>query len=676
MARPARDLKHTIVLQNRWALGDTVCLSALVRDIQRAYPGKYTLLMSGHYKNVFWRNNPHCRVQQAEEKGQLVQLAYIEGIKAAGRGAKKHFLSYFHHDFELKTGIKVPVTEPRGDIHFSEDEKRPPLNKRYWVVVAGGKKDMTAKIWYAHRFQETVDTLAKLGIRCVQAGADFNNHFHPRLVNCDQFIGRTNNERELFRLIAHADGVICGVTGAMHIAAVFDKPCVVIAGGREEPWWEAYTNCYYPHSFGPTCKPVKVEHTFLHTIGLLDCCQDKGCWKDRTVPIEQADHVNSQKRFALCKQPVRTLPQAVPLCLDMVTVNHVVEAVMNYYEKGILPPISQPKSKPAEPITLPTDYPLVDETGKQVGRSGDYLRALEMPLGPPPALKGLLVEDLDDRTKQEVLKGGWREHPLPAEAQFKPNKLLDHPDVGGKFTVFVLTYGDNYKLAERCIGSIIDKSPPGRLDLRVAANQVCDKTMNYLASFGTSAITTTYFDTGSRKKYPAMRQMFWDEKHPITTKYVLWFDDDSWVIDKDWLTRLAEEIIQNHKNGCRMYGTKFFHDLMPYRRQGFSPEKWFHAATWWQKRNLFMSGGARETPNGSQIVFCTGGFWALATEVIRKADIPDVRLNHNGGDITIGEQVHQAGFKVKDFCRGKRPVCWSDAPRRGYKEDFPWSKVQ
>jgi hypothetical protein len=26
-----------------------------------------------------------------------------------------------------------------------------------------------------------------------------------------------------------------------------------------------------PGAFGEKCAPVKVEHTFLHTIGLLDC---------------------------------------------------------------------------------------------------------------------------------------------------------------------------------------------------------------------------------------------------------------------------------------------------------------------------------------------------------------------------------------------------------------------
>jgi hypothetical protein len=188
--------------------------------------------------------------------------------------------------------------------------------------------------------------------------------------------------------------------------------------------------------------------------------------------------------------------------------------------------------------------------------------------------------------------------------------------------------------------------------------------------------TMLYVDHGSRRKYPAMRQMFHDPACPITTKYVCWFDDDSWIVDPNWLTLLGQEIVANHSQGTRMYGTKFIHDLMPYRREGFTPEKWFQCGGWWKSRWLYLTNGRTTAPNGSAILFCTGGFWALATETIRVGDIPDVRLNHNGGDICLGAQVHQTGAEIKDFCRGKKPVRWSDAPRRGYHEVFPWTKYR
>lgn len=228
---------------------------------------------------------------------------------------------------------------------------------------------------------------------------------------------------------------------------------------------------------------------------------------------------------------------------------------------------------------------------------------------------------------------------------------------------------------ERCLGSILDTCPRHRFDLRVALNQPSPRLLDYVQAFDKKTITKVYVDRGTRKKYPAMREMFWDEAHPIETPYICWFDDDSWCRKRDWMPLLAQSIRANHPQQGRLYGARMYHDLMGVKRAGALREKWFQAATWWKGRHLFSAGGMRLSPNGSQIVFASGGFWALATHVIREADIPDIRLNHNGGDCTIGCQVTQAGYKVVDFSPrpGKDIIAWSDAPRRGYREAFPWA---
>jgi hypothetical protein len=630
----------TIILHNQWALGDTICLSALVRDVQLTYPKQYRLLMSGHYKGV-WKHSPYCELLSGTPDAITIKPEYVDGIKEAGRGVKHHFLSWFHKDFQAQTGITVPVTQPKGSIFLSDAEKDNRLfTGRYWIVLSGGKNQMTAKIWSTDRFQQVVDTLAAQGVRCVQAGHGFTRHFHPPLQNCESAVNKTEDIRDLFSLIYHCEGVICGITGPMHIAAVFDKPCVVIAGGREEPWWEAYTNAYYPTAFGPECARVTVEHRFLHTVGLLDCGinnLNKGCWRSRTVAIEPNDHNTREGREGLCKKPVREGLQQIPECLKMIEVDHVVEAVMSYYESGQLPPISSPKR--------------IYSDGN---RSVEVTSTIHVPATFEPY------------------------HVLPQErAPEDPTYVtMDHPFIGGKFTVCVLCHGDYLDLARRCIESIRNHSPAHRIDLRVALNQPSIRILDYFKTFSSDAITKLYTDLGDRRKYGAMREMFWDAQHPITTPYVLWFDDDSHVVDPTWLIQTADCIAQNHGNGGRLYGTKFIHDLLTYKRKGFNPEKWFKASDWWKNEWMHTAKGAQRAPNGSEIVFASGGFIALATEVIRSVNIPDVRLNHNGGDIVVGAQVNQAGYKVIDFCRGKKPVRWSDHPRRGYQEDFPWSTVK
>lgn len=621
MNRPA------FIIHAENALGDTVCLSALVRDIQLAYPGQYDIQVSGHYSGVYWRNNPHCRVDVVGAKGRKIKLEYVPGIQAAGHGCKKHFLSYFHQRFAEQTGIRVPVFHPHGDIHLSREEQAKEIFPgRYWVVMAGGKRDMTAKIWYAKRFQETVDALAARGITCVQAGARFERHYHPKLPNCHSVVGATNNERDFFTLISKAEGVICGITAAMHIAAVFHKPCVVIAGGREEPWWEAYTNAYAPEGFGPECKPVEVEHVFLHTVGLLDCGLGnlhKGCWRSRAVPIDADDRTNAKKKIKLCTKPTVDGPQTAPECMHMITVDHVVEGVMSYYESGRLPPIGQPSKRYHLPVTEPA--------------VSNWLPA-EVPVRRP--------EDPD-------------------------LSVLDHPHIGGRFTVFVLGHGEYHTLFQRCIASLLTANGHRRLDIRVALNQPNKKMLEYATAFPKEVISKVYVDHGTRRKYPAMREMFWDALHPITTKYLMWFDDDSHVGDSKWLVKLGEAIVANHPLGCRMYGPKYFHAVSPTSKSALGIE-WFKQARWWKNEWLHLSGGQRRAPNGNQIVFASGGFWALATETMRAADIPDVRLNHNGGDITIGCQLVQAGGKLFNFTPDKSIVIWSDAKRRGFQESFPW----
>lgn len=675
---------HTFIIKNDWALGDTVCLSALSRDIHRAYPGKYAVEMIGSYSGVFWRNNPHARQAPNEPHGQLVKLEYRRGIEESNAGAKIHFLSWFHRSFHAQTGIRVPVTEPKGDIHLTPQEAKNKPEGRYWVVVAGGKKDMTAKVWSALYWQETVDTLARLGVRCVQAGGDFDRHFHPTLSGVEQYVGKTRNERDFMALIAGSEGVICGITAAMHIAAVFDKPCVVIAGGREPPWWESYTNCYSPTAFGKECSPVKVEHTFLHTMGLLDCNGNltRGCWKDRTVPLEQADYTIPKQKRRLCVKPTTAGNQAIPSCMKLITPDHVVEAVMNYYEKGVIPPIGTPTRK----YSLPQVMPDTNQIGKDIKAVEELLPKLAAGLGVDLAAPGgdKQVNSLwDISTKPPTLSSwqpGWdRQLPKRVESLVgeKPEfAVLDHPYVGGMFTLFALGFGDNLGLIERCLGSILDTCPRHRFDLRVALNQPSDRVVRYVNGLKDGgAVTKVYMDFKDRKKYPAMRTMFRDTDHPITTPYVCWFDDDSWCRRPDWMPLLAQKIITNHPQQGRLYGAWMYHDLAGVKREGAPKDKWFKDAPWWKGRQLYSAGGRRLSPNGSQIVFASGGFWALSTEVIREQDIPDARLNHNGGDITIGAQVTQAGYKVVDFSPRpqKEIIAWSDAERRGYREGFPWA---
>ncbi len=319
------------ILLVQWrAPGDTICSTAAVRDLAMHHPGRFEIHIAGACSAI-WDGNPHIAHYWSAQypRGMpRIELSYHSALAAANH-VRLHFLTAFHRLLEEQLNIDLPVQRARGDLHLARGERSySSIDGRYWLMVAGGMHQIRTKIWPADYAQETVRQLSALGIRVVQVGARYHGHEHPALHGVIDLVGRTTL-REMLRLVFHADGVICPVTFAMHAAAAFDKPCVVIAGGREPWWWESYTNSADRH-FGPDCPPVKVPHRFLHTQGRLDCCHDGGCWKTTLPtlgPPGPHDCVDTRLTAA---------GRLIPACLAGITPVMVVQAVQSYYAEGLL----------------------------------------------------------------------------------------------------------------------------------------------------------------------------------------------------------------------------------------------------------------------------------------------------------------------------------------------------
>ena len=250
--------------------------------------------------------------------------------------------------------------------------------------------------------------------------------------------------------------------------------------------------------------------------------------------------------------------------------------------------------------------------------------------------------------------------------------MMDHPLIGGTFTVFVLCYGEYFDLAAACLDSILSTLPIERLDLRIGLNAVCDETRAYVRSLPATKI---YEDASNAGKYVIMRTMFHDPECPITTTHLAWFDDDARIVKGSIWQRLADAIVVNHPHGARLYGRIMHHDLTEVVPVGGDPTRWFREATWWRGKEMFVGRGPQTAPNGTFIHFAVGWFWCMATEMIRAADIPDVRLVHNGGDIACGEAVRQAGGKLLPLNVDSEYI-WSPSDgRRGKAVLFPWVPI-
>jgi ADP-heptose:LPS heptosyltransferase len=302
-----------LILRSFQSPGDVVMLTAAVRDLHAAHPGQFVTDVRTSAEDL-WLHNPHITQLQERESGVQVLEMHYPLIHHCNQ-RPYHFIHGYAQFLEEQLGVCVPVTRFHGEVYLSDEEKRSPLPAewavpdRFWIIVAGGKYDFTAKWWEPASYQAVVDHFRDK-IRFVQCGEA--GHWHRLLDGVTNLVGRTNL-REFVQLVHRADGVVCPVTFAMHLAAAVEtpaaqrgtRPCVVIAGGREPAHWEAYPN-----------------HQFLSTNGALSCCLQGGCWKSRCQLVGDGD---PKDRSDLCQQPVQVAPDLrIPRCMHMITPADVI----------------------------------------------------------------------------------------------------------------------------------------------------------------------------------------------------------------------------------------------------------------------------------------------------------------------------------------------------------------
>jgi ADP-heptose:LPS heptosyltransferase len=311
-----------LILRNFQSPGDIVMLTAAVRDLHAAYPGEFVTDVRTSCP-ALWENNPYVTPLR-EQDGDVDVIDCVYPLIHRSNHTPYHFLHGFIDYLNARLGLAIRPTRFGGDIHLAASEKNwiSQVEERvhrpvpFWIVVAGGKRDFTIKWWARERYQAVVDHFDGK-IQFVQVGEA--GHEHPPLNNTLDLRGKTDL-RQLIRLVYHAQGVLCPVTLLMHLAAAVEvrpgmpknRPCVVVAGGREPPHWEAY-----PH------------HQFLHRAGALRCCDDGGCWKSRVRPL--GDRTVNDRPEHLCVDVVGELPR----CMDLITAEDVIRAIELYFAGGV-----------------------------------------------------------------------------------------------------------------------------------------------------------------------------------------------------------------------------------------------------------------------------------------------------------------------------------------------------
>lgn len=235
-----------------------------------------------------------------------------------------HFSNAYHLALEDLLGVKFKQHSLLPEVYLSDKEKgwmnqveqETGYRGKFWLINAGFKHvDYILKDWGYGNWQELVNLLRNK-IQFVQVGEDNPEHTHKPLNGVIDMVGKTDL-RELIRLTSHSQGAVCHVALQMHLQAAFQKPCVVIAGGREPPRWEKYPN-----------------HRYLETNGLLECCAYDGCWLSGHKRFEDGKEENK-----ICKNMVGwngDLDNQRQRCMAMIEPQQVASEIMGYYWGGML----------------------------------------------------------------------------------------------------------------------------------------------------------------------------------------------------------------------------------------------------------------------------------------------------------------------------------------------------
>lgn len=234
-------------------------------------------------------------------------------------------------------------------------------------------------------------------------------------------------------------------------------------------------------------------------------------------------------------------------------------------------------------------------------------------------------------------------------------------------TIYGLLYGDDHRLHRRLLSSLVDHAPPDEVDVRLWCNALCAKSTALVGKMITCRHgrlnVAAQFDPHNKPKYKAMKLMFHESWVP-ETPWVVWFDDDSYIDKADWWAKTVETV-QSDPEICYMGQPWYVHHL---------PGQWefIQQAAWFKGKPPELCPTRNPKVKKPGITFAQGAYWWLRTDVMKRLDWPDPRLNHNGGDTLLGEAVRQCDLPFTKFHYG---VAVNKAKRRGFHERPAGSNV-
>jgi GT2 family glycosyltransferase len=252
----------------------------------------------------------------------------------------------------------------------------------------------------------------------------------------------------------------------------------------------------------------------------------------------------------------------------------------------------------------------------------------------------------------------------------KPSEIGE-PNTGPAVSICVLTYGNYPDLAKRCIESIRSNCNRSLYRLIVGANAPSVETEDYLRHLHTAAaIDRLIISRSNINKCPMMRQMF----ASVTTEYIWWFDDDSFITEPNAIERWLE-IASTSPATVAHWGHQFYFGHEQDFSYGADVVSFVKESPWYRGKAppSWKPGGKgeydfeRRGTGDGRWFFVTGGCWMIRASAIKALDWPDPRLVKRNDDVFLGEALRQQGLEARDI--GPLGVVINTGPRRGEGED-------
>lgn len=275
-------LPNKLILSQHQCPGDILMLTAAVRDLKTTFPDICIDIRTKY--PYLWENNPYIS-KITEQDVRIYPIGYKAPHQLPNNPDREHFIYAFHRSLEQLFDIKLNRGANFPDIWLNGEDKIPIIDskKPLLLINAGSKADFPIKQWPPGYFQEIADICSEK-YTVVQIGETINAKHKP-LKGVINMLNKTPG-REIIRLMYQADAVVTGVSFPMHLWAGVNyadqgaRKCVVLAGNREDYFWERYPGADY---LSAGCKWVDLE---------------AGCWK-KYLPPKFSDPT------AVCTNPIR-----------------------------------------------------------------------------------------------------------------------------------------------------------------------------------------------------------------------------------------------------------------------------------------------------------------------------------------------------------------------------------